>query len=91
MPRHKADHLYEDEVEALETHDAVQSAQITMLTDKVVQLTDLLQWVGQHIHVRNANGQRTTAKCALCPFTYHKDNRGRTTKEECRHEEIWKL
>lgn len=92
MPRHKADHLYErEEVEAFEAHEAVQSAKITMLTNEVTHLRDLLAWVGAHIHVRNANGQRTTAKCALCPFTYKKDTRGRMLKETCRHDEIWKI
>ena len=76
MPRHKADTLVEPVIQP---------------DDEVTHLKDLLAWIGDHIHVRNANGQRTTAKCALCPFTYKKDSRGRSIKEQCRHNEIWQL
>ena len=89
MPRHKADTFYEPE--EIEAFEAVQAAKITMLTTEVAQLRGLLTWIGAHIHVRNANGQRTASKCALCPFTYKKDARGRMVKETCRHSEIWAI
>ena len=92
MTKRKADTFIEqEEFEALEVHEAAQAAHITKLELENAELRHLLAWVGAHIHVRNANGQRTTAKCALCPFTYKKDARGRMVKETCRHDEIWKI
>ena len=92
MPRHKTEPLYESqELEVHETKVASQSSELSMLLAENNQLRDLLIWISDHIHVRNANGQRTKAKCALCPFTYRKDSRGRSIKEPCRHDEIWRL
>ena len=89
MPRHKADTFIDPE--EIEEYESVLLAKVQMLSDKVAKLEDLIKWVGDHIHVRNANGQRTTAKCALCPFTYRKDSRGRMVKDVCRHDQIWQI